>query len=130
MTHNTERCQRCQQLIRPGASFCPACGAPLTNRAARNVRNIDHSQKELMDRAAAHGGPIPGSIPVAPARTETVREGAHGRGAALQGSQEQGVHVQGEVPEWAASWSWFLQRPANAWAPQCSTGWPRQRCLR
>ena len=61
MMHDAERCQRCQQLIRPGATFCPACGAPLTNRAARNVRNIDHSQRELMERAAEHGSPIPGS---------------------------------------------------------------------
>ncbi|MGX9901809.1 zinc-ribbon domain-containing protein [Arthrobacter sp. SA17] len=28
MTHDAERCQRCQQLIRAGATFCTACGAP------------------------------------------------------------------------------------------------------
>lgn len=120
MTHDAERCQRCQQLIRPGAAFCPSCGAPLSNRAARNDRNIDHSQRELMERAAAHGGPIPGSIPVAHAGTEAagpgLREqtvlgqsvqghgpdgqGAPGRGVPLQGGrlagvQTHGSHVQG-----------------------------------
>jgi uncharacterized RDD family membrane protein YckC len=85
MTHDAERCQRCQQLIRPGATFCPACGAPLTNRAARNVRNIDHSQKELMARAAARSGPIPGSIPVAQGLPEAAGPGAHGQGVQVQG---------------------------------------------
>ncbi|MDR6507390.1 RDD family protein [Arthrobacter oryzae] len=85
MMHDPERCQRCQQLIRPGATFCPACGAPLTNRAARNVRNIDHSQRELMERAAAHGGPIPDSIPVAQARPDTAGPVAFGQRADVQG---------------------------------------------
>jgi uncharacterized RDD family membrane protein YckC len=99
MTHDAERCQRCQQLIRPGATFCPACGAPLSNRAARNDRNIDHSQRELMDRAAAHGSPIPGSIPVVQARTEAAGPGAYEQaaspGAYGQTVQAQGGHVQG-----------------------------------
>lgn len=86
MMHDPERCQRCQQLIRPGATFCPACGAPLTNRAARNVRNIDHSQRELMERSAAHGSPIPGSIPVAQAGADAaadVQGGGTGMGGKL-----------------------------------------------
>ncbi|MBP1137040.1 putative RDD family membrane protein YckC [Arthrobacter sp. PvP023] len=97
MTHDAERCQRCQQLIRPGATFCPACGAPLSNRAARNDRNIDHSQRELMERAAAHGSPIPGSIPVVQARTEAAGPGAIGVGAGAYGqtAQAHGGHVQG-----------------------------------
>lgn len=85
MTHDAERCQRCQQLIRPGATFCPACGAPLSNRAARNDRNIDHSQRELMARAAAQGSPIPGSIPVAQARAEAAGPVATGQVAHVQG---------------------------------------------
>jgi uncharacterized RDD family membrane protein YckC len=64
MTHDAERCQRCQQLIRNGATFCTACGAPLPNRAARNLRNVDHAQVALMERAAEHAGQIPGTIPV------------------------------------------------------------------
>ena len=100
MMHDAERCQRCQQLIRPGATFCPACGAPLTNRAARNVRNIDHSQRELMERAAAHGSPIPGSIPVAPAVADAAGPGAfgqaaHGRGIQVHGTHAPGADVQG-----------------------------------
>lgn len=95
MMHDPERCQRCQQLIRPGATFCPACGAPLTNRAARNVRNIDHSQRELMERAAAHGSPIPGSIPVAQAGADATRPGAHGQAAHGHGTYAQGADVQG-----------------------------------
>lgn len=105
MTHDAERCQRCQQLIRPGAAFCPSCGGPLSNRAARNDRNIDHSQRELMERAAAHGGQIPGSIPVAHAGAEAAGPGLRGQtvpGLAVQGqsvpgqaSQGQAVHGQG-----------------------------------
>lgn len=96
MTHDAERCQRCQQLIRPGATFCPACGAPLSNRAARNDRNIDHSQRELMERAAAHGSPIPGSIPVAQARAEAAGPGVvHRPGVSGQGASGRGVPVQG-----------------------------------
>ncbi|KIS28130.1 transporter [Arthrobacter sp. SPG23] len=104
MTHDAERCQRCQQLIRPGATFCPACGAPLSNRAARNSRNIDHSQWELMERAAAHGSRIPGSIPVVQARTEAAVPGAQGQaagtgglgpGVQAQDAQAQGGHVLG-----------------------------------
>jgi uncharacterized RDD family membrane protein YckC len=85
MTNDAERCQRCQQLIRPGATFCPACGAPLSNRAARNERNIDHSQRELMERAAAQGSPIPGSIPVAQARAEAARPAIQGGGTGMGG---------------------------------------------
>lgn len=95
MTHDAERCQRCQQLIRPGAAFCPSCGAPLSNRAARNERNIDHSQRELMERAAAHGGPIPGSIPVAHAGAEAAGPGLHGQAVPGQAIQGQAVHGQG-----------------------------------
>ena len=94
MTHDAERCQRCQQLIRPGATFCPACGAPLSNRAARNVRNIDHSQRESMERAGQHGGPFAGRIPVAQAVVPDV----HGHGAVqgtVPGTPVQGVPVQG-----------------------------------
>ena len=95
MTHDAERCQRCQQLIRPGATFCPACGAPLSNRAARNDRNIDHSQRELMERAAAQGSPFPGSIPVAQARVETPAPGVPGPGGPGSGSTRQGVPERG-----------------------------------
>ncbi|MFB8370639.1 RDD family protein [Pseudarthrobacter sp. NPDC055928] len=64
MTQDSERCQRCQQLIRAGATFCTACGAPLPNRAARNARYVDHAQQALMERAAEHAAAIPGTIPV------------------------------------------------------------------
>jgi len=64
MTNEAERCQRCQQLIRGGATFCTACGAPLPNRSARNGRNVDHAQRAMMERAAEHAGRNPGTIPV------------------------------------------------------------------
>jgi uncharacterized RDD family membrane protein YckC len=64
MMNEPERCQRCQQLIRGGATFCTACGAPLPNRSARSGRNVDHAQRAMMENAAAHAGQIPGTIPV------------------------------------------------------------------
>jgi uncharacterized RDD family membrane protein YckC len=64
MMNEPERCQRCQQLIRGGATFCTACGAPLPNRSARSGRNVDHAQRAMMESAAAHAGQIPGNIPV------------------------------------------------------------------
>lgn len=109
MTHDAERCQRCHQPIRPGATFCSACGAPLINRAAHNVRNIDHSQRELMEKAAAHGGPIPGSIPVAQARPETIRTGGHvqGGGTGMAGTLDlvpaaAGKRLGAAVLDWLA----------------------------
>ena len=68
MTADAERCPRCQQQIRAGATFCPACGAPLPNRAARRTRAAD----VLGDGNAgaghgarpAHAPGIPGTIPV------------------------------------------------------------------
>ncbi len=80
MTDDAERCQHCQQQIPGGATFCPACSAPLPNRAARNVRNIDRAQRELMGGGAEQAGRIPGTIPVvqpAPA----AQGGRHGRQA-------------------------------------------------
>ncbi|HEX9228308.1 MAG TPA: zinc ribbon domain-containing protein, partial [Arthrobacter sp.] len=54
MTDDAERCPRCQQPLRPGAAFCTSCGTPLSNRSARNARNVrDLPQPQL----------IPGSIP-------------------------------------------------------------------
>ena len=51
---DADRCPRCQQPIRPGATFCPACGTPLANRAAHAVPSAPRSV------------PGPGTIPVAP----------------------------------------------------------------
>ncbi|MET1064203.1 MAG: zinc ribbon domain-containing protein, partial [Arthrobacter sp.] len=55
MTDDAERCPRCQQPLRPGAAFCTSCGTPLSNRSARNTRNV---------RDVLQPQPIPGSIPV------------------------------------------------------------------
>ncbi|HSO15738.1 MAG TPA: RDD family protein [Arthrobacter sp.] len=55
MTDDAERCPRCQQPLRPGAAFCTSCGTPLSNRSARNARNV---------RDLPQPQPIPGSIPV------------------------------------------------------------------
>ncbi|BCW66301.1 hypothetical protein NicSoilB4_10640 [Arthrobacter sp. NicSoilB4] len=57
MTDDAERCPRCQQPLRPGAAFCTSCGTPLSNRSARNARNV---------RDLPHAQLIPGSIPVTP----------------------------------------------------------------
>ena len=84
MMQESERCQRCQQLIRAGATFCTACGAPLPNRAARNARNLDHAQQAQMERAAEHAAGIPGTIPVvhrAPADSGPgMTQAVHGQG--------------------------------------------------
>jgi uncharacterized RDD family membrane protein YckC len=80
MTYEAERCQRCQQLIRGGATFCTACGAPLPNRSARSGRNVDHAQRALMDRAAEQQFPIPGTIPV----VQTSPGGGTGMAANLE----------------------------------------------
>ena len=55
MTDDAERCPRCQQPLRQGAAFCTSCGTPLSNRSARNARNV----RELPPAPL-----IPGSIPV------------------------------------------------------------------
>ena len=55
MTDDVERCPRCQQALRAGAAFCTSCGAPLSNRSARNARRPD---------AGPEAGK--GTIPVAP----------------------------------------------------------------
>ena len=55
MTDDAEHCPRCQQPLRPGAAFCTSCGTPLSNRSARNTRNL---------REDPQAGLIPGSIPV------------------------------------------------------------------
>jgi len=84
MTQDSERCQRCQQLIRAGATFCTSCGAPLPNRAARNVRNVDHAQRALLERAAEQTAGIPGTIPVVqgvqPGTGSGTRQAVHGQG--------------------------------------------------
>jgi uncharacterized RDD family membrane protein YckC len=80
MMTEPERCQRCQQLIRGGATFCTACGAPLPNRSARSGRNVDHAQRALMESAAAHAGQIPGTIPV----VQTAPGGGTGMAANLE----------------------------------------------
>lgn len=84
MTQDSERCQRCQQLIRTGATFCTACGAPLPNRAARNARNLDHAQRVQMGRDPEHAAGIPGTIPVvqrAPADSGPgMTQAVHGQG--------------------------------------------------
>jgi uncharacterized RDD family membrane protein YckC len=80
MMNEAERCQRCQQLIRGGATFCTACGAPLPNRAARSGRNVDHAQRAMMERAAAHANQNPGTIPV----VQTAPGGGTGMAANLE----------------------------------------------
>ncbi|HSO90214.1 MAG TPA: RDD family protein [Arthrobacter sp.] len=79
MTDDAERCPRCQQPLRQGAAFCTSCGTPLSNRSARNVRNVRelpaarapheiHPQvpggADTGNPAAGHTGLIPGSIPI------------------------------------------------------------------
>ncbi|MCP8998900.1 RDD family protein [Pseudarthrobacter sp. RMG13] len=80
MMDEAERCEQCQQLIRRGATFCPACGAPLPNRAARSGRNVDHAQRAMMERAAAHASQNPGTIPV----VQTAPGGGTGMAANLE----------------------------------------------
>lgn len=67
MSQEAERCARCRQLIRPGATFCTSCGSPLSNRAARNSRNVDSAHRNHPDRSSEHAGQNPGNIPVTPA---------------------------------------------------------------
>ncbi|KRE77628.1 RDD family protein [Arthrobacter sp. Soil763] len=69
MSDDVERCPRCHQPVRAGAAFCTTCGAPLSNRAARNGRRPD---------------PAPGTIPVAPAAA------LHGQGPHHPGPNAQG----------------------------------------
>ena len=79
MTDDAELCPRCQQPLRRGAAFCTSCGTPLSNRSARNVRNVREAPaardpQEIHPRGpggadgwnptAGHTGLIPGSIPV------------------------------------------------------------------
>ncbi|UUL75960.1 RDD family protein [Pseudarthrobacter sp. Fe7] len=63
-----ERCPRCQQQTRAGASFCTACGAPLPNRAARRTRTpdplVDQGRSDAREARPAHTPGIPGTIPV------------------------------------------------------------------
>jgi uncharacterized RDD family membrane protein YckC len=80
MMTEPERCQRCQQMIRGGATFCTACGAPLPNRSARSGRNVDHAQRAVMESAAAHAAQIPGTIPV----VQTAPGGGTGMAANLE----------------------------------------------
>ncbi|MHC6591127.1 RDD family protein [Arthrobacter sp. C152] len=68
MTSDAERCPRCHQQVRAGATFCTACGAPLPNRAARRPRTPGPGANGSLDAAqgggAAHAPGIPGTIPV------------------------------------------------------------------
>ncbi|WP_368665756.1 RDD family protein [Pseudarthrobacter sp. AG30] len=68
MTSDVDRCPRCQQTVRAGATFCAACGAPLPNRAARRNRGQGpgphDDQAGARDGHAAHAPGIPGTIPV------------------------------------------------------------------
>ncbi|HSL35899.1 MAG TPA: zinc ribbon domain-containing protein, partial [Arthrobacter sp.] len=79
MTDDAELCPRCQQPLRRGAAFCTSCGTPLSNRSARNVRNVRElpaardpegihprgsGGADARTPAAGHPGLIPGSIPV------------------------------------------------------------------
>ncbi|NUS37306.1 MAG: zinc-ribbon domain-containing protein [Pseudarthrobacter sp.] len=68
MTPDAEHCPRCHQQVRPGATFCTACGAPLANRAARRPHTPGPDGKAIFD-AGQGAGParppgIPGTIPV------------------------------------------------------------------
>ena len=56
MTDDAERCPRCQQPLRQGAAFCTFCGTPLSNRSARNVRNV----RELTGSTPRNAGPSRG----------------------------------------------------------------------
>ncbi|MEE2521703.1 RDD family protein [Pseudarthrobacter sp. J75] len=89
MSQEAERCPRCQQLIRPGATFCTSCGSPLRNRAARSSRNVDHSHRNHPDRSAEHEGQNPGNIPVASALAVPAQAG-YGRSSNQGHSQAQG----------------------------------------
>lgn len=62
-----ERCPACRQAVKPGASFCTKCGAPLSNRGARIERNISQVQMARMDLAAPQAGSDAGRIAIAPA---------------------------------------------------------------
>ncbi|WP_251046019.1 RDD family protein [Arthrobacter sp. ISL-85] len=65
---DAERCPRCQQQIRAGATFCTACGAPLPNRAARRTPTpdplADLGRGDAQQARPAHAPGIPGTIPV------------------------------------------------------------------
>ncbi|BCW82099.1 hypothetical protein NicSoilC5_41180 [Arthrobacter sp. NicSoilC5] len=65
---DAERCPRCQQQIRAGATFCTACGAPLPNRAARRTRTPDplehQDRSDAREARPTHAPGIPGTIPV------------------------------------------------------------------
>ncbi|MGX5715707.1 RDD family protein [Arthrobacter sp. MAHUQ-56] len=68
MISDAERCPRCHQQVRAGATFCTACGAPLPNRAARRPRTPGPGGNGSIDAAQraepAHAPGIPGTIPV------------------------------------------------------------------
>lgn len=99
MTHDAERCQRCQQLIRSGATFCTACGAPLNNRAARSIRNVNHGQQAGVEGMTAHRPSIPGNIPIVPA--QSGHNSGHGNGGLGRGG-EAGMAARLEVVPAAA----------------------------
>lgn len=99
MTHDAERCQRCQQLIRAGATFCTACGAPLNNRAARSIRNVNHGQQARVEGLSAHSPSIPGNIPLVPA--QPGHNSGHGNGGLGRGG-EAGMAARLEVVPAAA----------------------------
>ncbi|WP_327077650.1 RDD family protein [Pseudarthrobacter siccitolerans] len=64
MTDDAGRCPHCRQLIRAGAAFCTACGAPLPNRSARSSRQPHLVAEPPAGTPAAHPPRIPGTIPV------------------------------------------------------------------
>lgn len=76
MSDRAERCVHCRQPVRPGATFCGACGAPLANRGGRSsLAGRSHRAGGGGSRGPAggaetqgapHAGTIPGSIPVGP----------------------------------------------------------------
>lgn len=99
MTHDAERCQRCRQLIRAGATFCTACGAPLNNRAARSIRNVNHGQQARVEGVTAHRPSIPGNIPIVPA--QPGHNSGHGNGGLGRGG-EAGMAARLEVVPAAA----------------------------
>ncbi|MGO4238418.1 RDD family protein [Pseudarthrobacter sp. YAF2] len=116
MTSDADRCPRCQQTIRAGATFCAACGSPLPNRAARRIRTqtpgAHGDQAGARTAGAAHAPGIPGTIPVverpaaaqpagiaypgtAPAGTDPVSAGGSTRvGAAPGGGTGMAVNLE------------------------------------